>query len=52
LTAETTDGVVYHGEAMSKPKGCIDKQPSIPEDVGILAAQRLINEIYRVLITF
>lgn len=48
LTAETTDGVVYHGEAMSKPKGCVDKQPSIPEEVGDQAAQRLLEEIYRV----
>uniref|UniRef100_A0A915BH02 RNA 3'-terminal phosphate cyclase-like protein n=1 Tax=Parascaris univalens TaxID=6257 RepID=A0A915BH02_PARUN len=45
LTAETTEGVFYHGEAISKPKD----EPGIPllaEDVGHLAACNLLNQIY------
>uniref|UniRef100_A0AC35UDD5 RNA 3'-terminal phosphate cyclase-like protein n=1 Tax=Rhabditophanes sp. KR3021 TaxID=114890 RepID=A0AC35UDD5_9BILA len=45
LTAETTDGVFYHGEAMSQ-KGLDNKNPIIPEDLGNLAAERLLDEIY------
>jgi hypothetical protein len=47
LTAETTEGVVFHGEAISKPKG--DKgDPLIPEDIGQMAAAQLLDEISRV----
>uniref|UniRef100_A0A914WZB6 RNA 3'-terminal phosphate cyclase-like protein n=1 Tax=Plectus sambesii TaxID=2011161 RepID=A0A914WZB6_9BILA len=46
LTAETTEGVVFHGEALSKPKG--DKgDPLVPEDIGQMAANRLLDEINR-----
>uniref|UniRef100_A0A914VBE2 RNA 3'-terminal phosphate cyclase-like protein n=1 Tax=Plectus sambesii TaxID=2011161 RepID=A0A914VBE2_9BILA len=46
LTAETTEGVVFHGEAISKPKG--DKgDPLVPEDIGQMAANRLLDEINR-----
>ncbi|EPB70705.1 RNA 3-prime-terminal phosphate cyclase, insert domain protein [Ancylostoma ceylanicum] len=47
LTAETTEGVVYHGEAISKPKG-EPGDPLVPEDVGSHAAAALLEEIYRV----
>lgn len=46
LTAETTEGVTYHGEAMSKPKG-EPGDPIVAEDVGINAAVALLEEIYR-----
>lgn len=47
ITAETTEGVVFHGEAASKPKG-ESGEPIIPEDIGTLAANNLLNEIYSV----
>lgn len=47
LTAETTEGVTYHGEAMSKPKG-EPGDPIVAEDVGINASVALLEEIYRV----
>ncbi|KAL3994374.1 18S rRNA biogenesis protein RCL1 [Acanthocheilonema viteae] len=45
LTAETTEGIVYHGEAVSKPK---DEQgnPAVPEDVGHIAACQLLDQIF------
>lgn len=46
ITAETTEGVFYHGEAMSRPKGSNEEQ-LIPEEVGETAAVALLNEIYR-----
>lgn len=46
LTAETTEGVVYHGEAISRPKG-EEGNPVVPEEVGNLAAEALLDEIYR-----
>ena len=46
LTAETTEGVFYHGEAMSQPKGAEQSQ-SIPEEVGEAAAEKLLDEIYK-----
>ncbi|KAI6220393.1 putative RNA 3'-terminal phosphate cyclase-like protein [Aphelenchoides fujianensis] len=46
LTAETTEGVFYHGEAMSRPAGTTD-EPATAEDVGLEAARRLLSEIYR-----
>ncbi|VDM54903.1 unnamed protein product [Angiostrongylus costaricensis] len=46
LTAETTEGVVYHGEAISKPKGETG-DPVVAEDVGTNAATALLEEIYR-----
>ena len=46
LTAETTEGVVYHGEAMSRPKN-EPGDPIVPEDVGNQAAVALLNEIHR-----
>ncbi|KHJ89965.1 18S rRNA biogenesis protein RCL1 [Oesophagostomum dentatum] len=46
LSAETTEGVVYHGEAISRPKG-EPGDPIVPEDVGASAAAALLEEIYR-----
>uniref|UniRef100_A0AC35GGM9 RNA 3'-terminal phosphate cyclase-like protein n=1 Tax=Panagrolaimus sp. PS1159 TaxID=55785 RepID=A0AC35GGM9_9BILA len=46
LTAETTEGVFYHGEAMSVPKGTTETQ-LIPEEVGEKAAIALLEEIFR-----
>lgn len=48
LTAETTEGVFYHGEAMSVPKDTEEAQ-LIPEEIGEKAAVALLEEIYRVL---
>uniref|UniRef100_A0A0M3IDR1 RTC_insert domain-containing protein n=1 Tax=Ascaris lumbricoides TaxID=6252 RepID=A0A0M3IDR1_ASCLU len=45
LTAETTEGVFYHGEAISKPKD-EPGNPLLAEDVGHLAACNLLNQIY------
>lgn len=47
LTAETTEGVFYHGEALSRPKGD-PAPPLIPEEVGDAAAKALLDEIYKV----
>lgn len=47
LTAETTEGIVYHGEAVSKPKG-EQGNPVVPEDVGHLAACQLLDQIFAV----
>ena len=47
LSAETTEGVVYHGEALSRPKGEAG-DPIVPEEVGESAAAALLEEIYRV----
>jgi len=44
LTAETTTGVMLSAEACSNASG---SGVSVPEDVGLLAAQRLLEEIYR-----
>ncbi|KAI6196324.1 putative RNA 3'-terminal phosphate cyclase-like protein [Aphelenchoides besseyi] len=46
LTAETTEGIFYHGEAMSKPAGTTD-EPATAEEVGVEAAQKLLSEIYQ-----
>ena len=46
LSAETTEGVFYFGEAMSPPLGS-NAPPAVPEELGELAAQRLLQEIYR-----
>ncbi|VDK18093.1 unnamed protein product [Anisakis simplex] len=45
LTAETTEGVVYHGESISKPKDEAGT-PLMAEDVGHLAASQLLDQIY------
>uniref|UniRef100_A0A915PYV2 RNA 3'-terminal phosphate cyclase-like protein n=1 Tax=Setaria digitata TaxID=48799 RepID=A0A915PYV2_9BILA len=45
LTAETTEGVIYHGEAVSKPKG-EQGNPLIPEDIGYMAACQLLDQIF------
>ncbi|KAM3719623.1 putative RNA 3'-terminal phosphate cyclase-like protein [Dirofilaria immitis] len=45
LTAETTEGIVYHGEAISKPKG-EQGNPVLPEDVGHIAACQLLDQIF------
>lgn len=47
LTAETTEGIVYHGEAVSKPKG-EQGDPVVPEDVGHSAACQLLDQIFAV----
>ncbi|XP_060520014.1 probable RNA 3'-terminal phosphate cyclase-like protein [Cylas formicarius] len=45
LYAETTNGVIYSSEQISNlvSQG---EEPSIPEDLGVAAAQRLLYEIY------
>ncbi|KAL3090903.1 hypothetical protein niasHS_007278 [Heterodera schachtii] len=45
LTAETTEGVFFHGEAMSRPKGQNEDQ-TVPEEIGEQAARRLLDEIH------
>lgn len=47
LTAETNEGVFYHGESMSKPVGSSD-EPATAEDVGTEAAEKLLTEIFKV----
>lgn len=46
LVAETTEGVFYVGESMSKPAES-NTGVSIPEDVAKLAVSNLFNDIYR-----
>jgi len=46
LYAETTEGAVYTGEAISNPSGS-DLGPSVPEEVAKAAAHALFEEIYR-----
>lgn len=43
LTAETTEGVIFSSEQVSNVGGT---EPSLPEDIGAAAAQRLLYEIY------
>lgn len=45
LYAETTEGIVYSAEQVSNDVSS-GQEPSIPEDVGVAAAQRLLYEIY------
>ncbi|EEZ99757.1 probable RNA 3'-terminal phosphate cyclase-like protein [Tribolium castaneum] len=45
LTAETTNGVIYSSEQVSNVVSN-GEDPSVPEDVGVAAAQRLLHEIY------
>ncbi|GMT02898.1 hypothetical protein PENTCL1PPCAC_25072, partial [Pristionchus entomophagus] len=45
LWAATTEGVFYHGESMSKPRGSADV-PGLPEEVGAEGALRLLEQIY------
>ncbi|KAL3108472.1 hypothetical protein niasHT_015394 [Heterodera trifolii] len=45
LTAETTEGVFFHGEAMSRPKGQNEDQ-TVPEEIGEQAARRLLDAIH------
>ncbi|CAI4232526.1 unnamed protein product [Auanema sp. JU1783] len=45
LTAETTEGVVYHGEAISRPKG-VEGDPLTAEEIGNQAAVALLNQIH------
>lgn len=52
LTAETTEGVFYHGEAMSKPVEVLEEERATAEEVGFEAAQKLLGEIYRVRAAF
>ena len=47
LVAETLNGVFLCAEACSLPKGTIKNEPSVPEDIGIEAANTLLEEIYR-----
>ncbi|EJW75226.1 18S rRNA biogenesis protein RCL1, partial [Wuchereria bancrofti] len=42
---ETTEGIIYHGEAVSKPKG-EQGNPVVPEDVGHVAACQLLDQIF------
>uniref|UniRef100_A0A914KHA0 RNA 3'-terminal phosphate cyclase-like protein n=1 Tax=Meloidogyne incognita TaxID=6306 RepID=A0A914KHA0_MELIC len=46
ITASTTEGVSYFGEAMSNPKDS-QKIQLIPEEIGAEAARHLLNEIYK-----
>uniref|UniRef100_A0A1I7S966 RNA 3'-terminal phosphate cyclase-like protein n=2 Tax=Bursaphelenchus xylophilus TaxID=6326 RepID=A0A1I7S966_BURXY len=45
ITAETTEGVFYHGESSSKSAG--DGNPSTAEDLGGEAADMLLTEIWK-----
>lgn len=45
LTAETTEGVIYQAEAISRPKG-ESGVPILPEDIGIEAGHALLQQIY------
>lgn len=45
LTAETTEGVIYQAEAVSRPKG-EQGNPILPEDIGIEAGHALLQQIY------
>jgi RNA 3'-terminal phosphate cyclase-like protein len=47
LTAETNEGVFYHGEAISKPVDSSD-EPATAEEIGQEAANKLMTEIYKV----
>ncbi|PAA91740.1 hypothetical protein BOX15_Mlig028594g1, partial [Macrostomum lignano] len=47
LVAETRDGCRYVAECMSRPSGVAVAEASVPEDVGLTAAQLLCEEIYR-----
>lgn len=51
LTAETTTGIVYCGEAVSPivPPGGL---PCIPEDLGKEAGLKLLDEIHRLVLKF
>lgn len=46
LYAETTEGSVYTGEAISNPKGS-NLGPSVPEEIATQATHMLFEEIYR-----
>lgn len=46
LTAETTTGVCYSSELVSNVIQS-GSDPSVPEDLGVAAAQKLLEEIYR-----
>jgi hypothetical protein len=48
LIAETTEGVFYGAESVSNPQFS-DKGPSVPEDLGLLTAKLLLEEIFRVI---
>ncbi|CAD6198604.1 unnamed protein product [Caenorhabditis auriculariae] len=45
LTAETTEGVVYQAESISRPKKEAG-DPILPEDVGTLAGHALLDNIF------
>ncbi|CAI2344345.1 unnamed protein product [Caenorhabditis sp. 36 PRJEB53466] len=45
LTAETTEGVIYQAEALSRPKGEVGV-PILPEDIGTEAGHALLQQIY------
>lgn len=45
LYAETTNGIIYSSEQVSNIVSN-GEEPSIPEDLGVAAAQRLLYEIY------
>lgn len=47
LWAETTKGVFYVGQAMSRLSGEENAEPSIPEDVATKATHALFEEIFR-----
>ncbi|XP_037028162.1 probable RNA 3'-terminal phosphate cyclase-like protein [Bradysia coprophila] len=46
LVAETTDGVFYSTDVVSNAVSS-GQDPSIPEDLGVAAAHKLLEEIYR-----
>ncbi|CAI5442456.1 unnamed protein product [Caenorhabditis angaria] len=45
LTAETTEGVIYQAEAISRPKG-ESGDPILPEDIGTQVGHLLLQQIY------
>lgn len=47
LSAETNNDVFYSAEGVSKTVSSTNKDPTVPEDLGISVAHKLIEEIYR-----
>ncbi|XP_063704441.1 probable RNA 3'-terminal phosphate cyclase-like protein [Culicoides brevitarsis] len=47
LTAETNNDVFYSAEGVSQTLSDTNKNPTVPEDLGISTAHKLIEEIFR-----
>ena len=46
IYAETTNGAIIAAEACSSPRGS-DTEPDVPEDIGVKAANDLLEEVYK-----